>query len=417
MRSADCRMRGFSIFVGLTSLFACSAQDVSSRTVEAPQVERKTLLAWLGNESEDVADALVAQEFDTRETLQALTLDLLNQVLENERVPPRKLGSLTKILRRLHDHSGTQPETSKGAQSAHGRSVLRSLRNALSANCSFEDVESLVGNLILFDTFLFGFAVTLMTSTFSHDDLLAADTRHWILEPGCYASHMFMWCAMVSGQILVGSLLIGLFLAISLGFSDCREHKCSFRRWLVLGRPLTCVAYLMFIVGFGFFFIASSLAVDLIFPRYPISPTVGVQFCFPENEGPLRFNTSSNTLITVQNQADTFDGKYLREWWYPLSYAARCSRARDGGCSYGLASVLSLRTFFNSAALLILVSTAGIMGIVAFNVMDARFSSADPQIIVQGQVHGPPPVIGTASPCYEEGGGAQLVEHILQPGR
>lgn len=242
-------------------------------------VERTTLLAWLGKEYADVADALMAQEFDTRETLQALTLDLLNQVLENERVPPRKLGSLTKILRRLHDHSGTQPETSKGALSAHGcTSVLRSLRNALGSNCSFEDVESLVGNLILLDTFLFGFAVTLMTSTFSHDDLLAADTRYWILEPGCYASHIFMWCAMVSGQILVGSLLIGLFLVISLGFSDCRAHKCSFRRWLVLGRPLTCVAYLMFIVGFGFFFIASSLAVDLILPRYPISPTVGVQF-------------------------------------------------------------------------------------------------------------------------------------------
>ena len=387
---------------------------------ETSQVERTTLLAWLGKEYADVADALMAQEFDTRETLQALTLDLLNQVLENERVPPRKLGSLTKILRRLHDHSGTQPETSKGALSAHGRtSVLRSLRNALGANCSFEDVESLVGNLILFDTFLFGFAVTLMTSTFSHDDLLAADTRFWILEPGCYASHIFMWCAMASGQILVGSLLIGLFLAISLGFSDCREHKSSFRRWLVLGRPLTCVASLMFIVGFGFLFIASSLAVDLIFPRYPISPTVGVQFCFPEVEGTSRFNKSNNSLITVIEYADAFnntlDGK--REWWYPLSYASRCSRARDGGCSYGLASVLSLRTFFNSAALLIFMSTAGIMGIVAFNVTDARFSSADPQIIVQGQVHDPPPVIGTACPCYEEGGGAQLVEHILQPGR
>jgi hypothetical protein len=315
----------------------------------------------------------MAQEFDTRETLQALTLDLLNQVLENERVPPRKLGSLTKILRRLHDHSGTQPETSKGALSAHGRtSVLRSLRHALGANCSFEDVESLVGNLILFDTFLFGFAVTLMTSTFSHDDLLAADTRFWILEPGCYASHMFLWYAMASGLILVGSLLIGLILAISLGFSDCRERKSSFRRWLVLGRPLTCVAYLMFIVGFGFFFIASSLAVDLIFPRYPISPTVGVQFCFPEVERTRRFNMTDSTLITVKDYDEALDGKYLREWWYPLD-----SMGGRKGHTFGLAWAFSLRSYYSSAGMLIGMSTVGVIGIVAFNFVDARRSAAE----------------------------------------
>ncbi len=89
-------------------------EDLDGGRSETPQVERTTLLAWPGTEYADVADALMAQEFDARETLQALTLDLLNQVLEHERVPPRprKLGSLTKILRRLHDHSGTQPETS-----------------------------------------------------------------------------------------------------------------------------------------------------------------------------------------------------------------------------------------------------------------------------------------------------------------
>ncbi len=166
---------------------------------ETPQVERTTLIAWLGNDYTDVADALMAQEFDTYETLRAVTLGLLSEVLEKERVPPRKLGSLTKVLRRLHDHSGAQPETSTGALSAgdiagfvvacidpvdaHNSawcesvhttetgpsgtamanelqaapvadpaaprittSLLRSLRNALSANCSFEDVESLVSN-------------------------------------------------------------------------------------------------------------------------------------------------------------------------------------------------------------------------------------------------------------------------------
>jgi hypothetical protein len=324
------------------------------------------LTAWLGKEYADVADALMKHEFDTREALKALTLKLLNQVLENERVSPRTLGSRTKILCRLH------------AFSAHGRtSVLQALRNAFGANCSFEDVESLVGNLILFDTFLFGFSVTLMTGTFSHDDLLNADTRYWILEPGCYVSQNFLWCAIVSGQILVGSLLLGLFLAISLAFSDCRERKSSFRRWLVLGRPLTCVAYLMFIAGFGFFFIASSLAVDLKFPRYPISPKVGFQFCFPEDEGPLRFNTSDKSLITVENQAE--DGKYLRdtEWWYRYSWSSQCSQAPDVGCSYGLAYVLSMRTFYNSTLLLVLMAIVGIIGILAFNVIDARLGSAD----------------------------------------
>jgi hypothetical protein len=210
-------------------------------------------------------------------------------------------------------------------------SIFLSLRNALGSKCSFEDVESLVNNLILFDTFLFAFSTTLMTGTFSHDELLAQDTRDWMLR-GCYLSHHFLWFATTSGLILVVSLLLGLILAISLGFSNCRENERSFERWRVLGRPLTCIAYLLFVLGFAYFFMTSALAVDLIFPRYPISPTEGVKTCFPEVEFPLRFDTSTSSLITLKNGNDTSDGKYLREWWYPLD-----SMGSRKGRTFGLA--------------------------------------------------------------------------------
>ena len=84
---------------------------------------------------------------------------------------------------------------------------------AIGGECSFEDVELLLSNLILFDTFIFGFAVTLMT-TFDHDDLLAADTRYWKLEPGFYKSHSFLFCCVAAALILITSLMIGLMLAI-----------------------------------------------------------------------------------------------------------------------------------------------------------------------------------------------------------
>jgi hypothetical protein len=255
-----------------------------------------------------------------------------------------------------------------------GSSVFRSLRNVFGTKCkcSFEDVESLVSNLILFDTFLFAFSATLMTGTFSHDDLLEQDTRDWMLRPGCYQSHDFLWFATTTELILVCSLLLGLTLGLSLGFSNCRENERSFERWLVFGRPLTCFAYLLFVLGFGYFFMTSALAADLIYPRYPISPAVGVKTCFPEVEFPLRFDTSTNTLITLQNINDTSDGKYLREWWYPLD-----STGRRKGHTFGLAWAFALRSYYTMAALLIGISIVGVFGIVAFNFVDARKIAAE----------------------------------------
>jgi hypothetical protein len=264
----------------------------------------------------------------------------------------------------------TQAASSMRVRTKGCSSVLLPLRNALGAHCSFEDIEGLVGNLILFDTFLFGFSVTLMTGTFSHDDLLEADTRSWILEQGCYTSHRFLYTAMVSSLLLVCSLLLGLMLALSLGFSDCRERQSSFERWLVLGRPATCLAYLMFIAGFGLFFMASAVAVVMIFPRYPMSPKVGAQFCFPD-EGSLRFNSGAGTLITLQTRNDTLLGGDLNEWWYFIHPDSAEGRY------FGLAWILAMRTFSFSQAMLIIIGALGVVGIVAFNLVDARKSAAE----------------------------------------
>ena len=314
-------------------------------------LNKRTLLSWLDNRDADVVDALLAQECNTRETLRNLKLVELKQVLEEERVSPRKLGALKKILVRLQDQSEGESDSL--------------LNTAIGGECSFEDVELLLNNLILFDTFIFGFAVTLMT-TFDHDDLLAADTRYWKLEPGYYLSHSFLFCSVTAALILIASLMIGLMLAISLGFSKCREQPHSFRRWIVIGQPLTCIAYLLFIVGFGFFFIASSQAVDLKFPRYPLSPTRGATFNYNGlGEESLRFNSTTETLILVETAAETYDGKYVREWWFPLGPDSAAGR------SFGLGWVFAYRAFFTSAGILIVFSVLGVVGIALFNLHDS----------------------------------------------
>jgi hypothetical protein len=247
------------------------------------------------------------------------------------------------------------------------------LNAAIGGEFSFADVELLLSNLILFDTFIFGFTVTLMTTTFNHDDLLAADQRYWKLEPGFYKSHSFLFCCVAAALILITSLMIGLMLAISLGFSKCREQPDSFQRWIVLGQPLTCIAYLLFIVGFGFFFVASSQAVDMKFPRYPLSPTRGATYQF-DGEDSLRFNSTNKTLILVETANQTYDGKYVREWWYPLHDYDN----GGGGRSFGLGWVFAYRAFYFSVTILLGSLAFGIFGIALFNIHDNRHKRHHP---------------------------------------
>ena len=45
------------------------------------------------------------------------------------------------------------------------------------AACSYEDIEALINNLVLFSTFSFAFSSGLVSSVWSHEDLLEADAR------------------------------------------------------------------------------------------------------------------------------------------------------------------------------------------------------------------------------------------------
>ena len=56
--------------------------------------------------------------------------------------------------------------------------LARAVKGAyFQSQCSMEDIEALVNNLILFGTFAFAFAATLVSGTVSHEDLVEADQR------------------------------------------------------------------------------------------------------------------------------------------------------------------------------------------------------------------------------------------------
>lgn len=163
------------------------------------------------------------------------------------------------------------------------RLVAAFKRILTSSTNSFEDAESLLNNLVLFAAFTYAFSTSLMTGTFSHDDLVAADQRHavirlgnleWKGEANALISTRFLYAGETSSCMLIITMLLGLFLIISLSFSDCRECPAALNKWLRVGAPLIALSYALFIGGLVSFFNAAHLSIELNYPMYPVPPDV-----------------------------------------------------------------------------------------------------------------------------------------------
>jgi len=159
----------------------------------------------------------------------------------------------------------------------HSRDNLEARRRQL----SFEDMDSLLNNLLIFNAFIFAFAASLVTGTWSHDEILQADARASAIlvdltqfYPGTgyrlisvdfltrgYLAMIFMFC----------SMMICLIASVSLNFSSAREQPATLLRWARFGRPVIAFAYLLFFIGLTSYFQAH-LSVEMSYPRYTVPP-------------------------------------------------------------------------------------------------------------------------------------------------
>lgn len=260
----------------------------------------------------------------------------------------------------------------KLAQVARGAKAIYS-----HSQCSFEDVEGLVNNLILFATFSFAFSSTLVSGTWSHDDLVEADTRaaelfwseEWLDKKDAEEKPFsvgFLQCGYVSMMLLLISVLIGLFMSISLGMSNARESEESLKRWLRFGQPLTLVGYILFFIGMQQFFFAAHLSCEMMYPRYSI-PKGGISDTQPWKN---YYDRDANEMIpmTPAEVGEAKDpGVYLSDWNVHLGLAWCWSQ------SYYNVMVFTMWSLF----------IFGIAGIIGFNAWEYFQEKRVPEAVAE----------------------------------
>ena len=277
--------------------------------VAAGTIDRQTLYSWLGEGDADIADALLAQEFDTPEVLQRLTLDKLKQVLEEEGVRKRKLGALEKVLLRL-DTRDVLPQDNRSAVADPRPSGRFKFCSRLLFKFSFEDAEALVNNLVVFSALIFAFSIQLYAGTFDHDDLYEADLRNARLTgvTGFLISVTFLERGYLTAVLMLFVIMLCLMTLLSLYLSNAREDPRAMARWAWFGGPVIVAAYIIAFYSCHLFIRTAHLAVEMIYPRYdPASSRSGNHDPAPyRSEGmtddqawALVYNSTSQILISM----------------------------------------------------------------------------------------------------------------------
>jgi hypothetical protein len=148
---------------------------------------------------------------------------------------------------------------------------------------SMADAEGLLNTLMLLAALLLAFAITLLTGTFSHEDLLEADERYLAYQfgkeglprdhgeiPSAYmiVSYRFLIWGQITVALLTMALLVGALSYVSLMYSNAREDAGEFEMWFTYFRWVIAIAYLFFIVAVISFFWFNHTAIDMSYPWY-----------------------------------------------------------------------------------------------------------------------------------------------------
>jgi hypothetical protein len=173
---------------------------------------------------------------------------------------------------------------------------------------SVDDASSLLDTLLVMASFLLAFSLELTVSTFSHDDLLQADTRNIIVKEGLHRddwfllSQDFLNSGLASSTCLLTSVFAASAINISLAYSDARESNAAFNRWFKWFKYGILLSYVVFAVGVCYFFLCAHLAIEMVYPRYSIkSADLQHNLEFFSLMRSRFWNTTTSQLVELQD--------------------------------------------------------------------------------------------------------------------
>ena len=159
---------------------------------------------------------------------------------------------------------------------------------------SFEDIEGLINNLLMLNTFTLGFSISFLAA-FENEALLAMDQRYFNVFTGDFKgsaddSGKLMiesfgeqhigedYSLSPSGTILVRgmrsttcltfSLIVGLASYVSMCLSDAREDMKFFIKWYSCFKWIILAGYCLYVAGFTLFYLMVSASAYALFPMY-----------------------------------------------------------------------------------------------------------------------------------------------------
>ena len=159
---------------------------------------------------------------------------------------------------------------------------------------SFEDIEGLINNLLMLNTFTLGFSISFLAA-FENEKLLEMDERYFNVFNGLFKgsaddSGKLMiesfreqhigedYSLSPSGTILVRgmrsttcltfSLIVGLASYVSMCLSDAREDQKFFIKWYSWFKWIILTGYCLYVAGFTLFYLMVAASAYALFPMY-----------------------------------------------------------------------------------------------------------------------------------------------------
>ena len=159
---------------------------------------------------------------------------------------------------------------------------------------SFEDIEGLINNLLMLNTFTLGFSISFLAA-FENEALLEMDERYWNVFEGNYEgkaedsgklmiesfgeqrigedysfspSGTILVRGMRSTTCLTFSLIVGLASYVSMCLSDAREDQKFFIKWYSWFKWIILSGYCLYVAGFTLFYLMVAASAYALFPMY-----------------------------------------------------------------------------------------------------------------------------------------------------
>ena len=188
-----------------------------------------------------------------------------------------------------NDSSLTRSETPKAKPEVKKEVISPKVQH------SFEDIEGLINNLLMLNTFTLGFSISFLAA-FEKEKLLEMDQDYYNVFMGVtyqgaeddkgnlmiksfgeqgigdtYSlspSGTILVRGMRSSSCLTMSLIVGLASYVSMSLSDAREDEKFFIKWYSWFKWIILSGYCLYVAGFTLFYMMVSASAYALFPMY-----------------------------------------------------------------------------------------------------------------------------------------------------